>query len=152
MSRPLLAILLLTSGFSFAQKSIFPDEATKKAAQQLEPAELSAETRTFLRSKMRHHDKDYRELAAAVATLRMADIERLAQGIAVAPRLDRAMGASAKLPERFFELQDTLKREAQALAAAGKAHDDTEATARFATMLAQCQSCHREFKAQIEGK
>jgi hypothetical protein len=122
MRTPLLATLVAALALpAFAQESIFPNKATVKAAKQLEPETLSTESKAFLKGKMKSHIKDMKDLSIAVAILKAAEVQRLAQGIANAPRLDKSMGESSKLPDRFFELQDELKKNAQAVSDAGKA-------------------------------
>lgn len=135
---------------ALAQNSIFPDKATRDAAKQLEPAELSAESRIFLKGKMKLHIKDMRDLSIAVAVINMAEVQRLAQGVANAPRLDRNMGPASLLPERFFDLQDELKKNAQTLSDAGKANDAQASLAAYQQLVSTCVTCHATFKAQVQ--
>ncbi len=145
--RFLSSLLLVLSALpAFAQADIFPDKATKRAVRQLEPGTVSAENRSFLKGKMKSHNKDMRDLTIAVATLRMNEVERFAQGLANEPRLDRSMGTASKLPDRFFDVQDQLKKTAQALADAGKADNVTLVVDTFHELMAQCVACHASFK------
>ena len=42
--------------------------------------------------------------------MKLSEVQRLALDIANEPRLDPSAGAAEKLPPRFFELQDVLKK------------------------------------------
>jgi|GEM_PF-4364573 hypothetical protein len=149
--RTLLLLAAVFAAPAFAQGSIFPDKATKDAAKKLEPQVLADETRLFLKGKMKGHNKEMRDLTIAVATAKLSEVQRLAQGLANAPRLDRSMGQSAKLPERFFELQDLLKKTSQELSDAGKANDMNASVEKFQTLITHCVACHASFKAQVQS-
>lgn len=144
--RTLLALVIVVAASSFAQGSIFPDEKTKKAAKQLEPANVSEESRAFLKTKMKNHNKEMKELSIAVATVKLTEVQRLAQDIANQPRLDATTGPAAKLPPRFFELQEELKTNAQALADAAKANEMSNSEAKYAQVMGTCMACHAAFK------
>ena len=144
--RTLLALLLVVAASAFAQGSIFPDESTKKAAKQLEPENVSAESRVFLKTKMKNHGKEMKDLSIAVATVKLSQVAKLAQDIANQPRLDSSTGPAAKLPPRFFELQEELKTNAQALADAAKADQMSGTEEKFAQVMNSCMSCHAAFK------
>jgi hypothetical protein len=145
-------LLSLLAVPAFAQGSIFPDKATQDAARKLEPDVVSDEARAFLKGKMKGHNKDMRDLSIAVAIAKSSEVQRLAQGLANMPRLDRAAAASVKLPERFFELQDQLRKTAQELSDAGKAEDVKLSVEKYQALVAQCVSCHLSYKAQVQGK
>jgi hypothetical protein len=150
MRTPLLATLVAALALpAFAQESIFPNKATVKAAKQLEPETLSTESKAFLKGKMKSHIKDMKDLSIAVAILKAAEVQRLAQGIANAPRLDKSMGESSKLPDRFFELQDELKKNAQAVSDAGKANDTNAMLSTYQELIGTCVSCHASFRLQV---
>ncbi|MFO0593891.1 MAG: hypothetical protein U0228_01265 [Myxococcaceae bacterium] len=149
--RTALLTLLTLAAPALAQESIFPTKSEKDAAKQLEPEVLSNENKAFLKGKMKNHIKDMKDLSIAVATVKLKEVERLAQGIANAPRLDRNMGEASKLPTRFFDLQDELKKKAQTLADAGKANDMNASLAGYQDLISTCVMCHATFKAQIEG-
>ncbi|MDP2275627.1 MAG: cytochrome c [Archangium sp.] len=131
---------------AFAQGSIFPDPNTKKASKQLEWANVSEESKAFLKSKMKHHGKEMKDLSLAVATVRLAEVQRLAQDVANQPRLDATSGPAMKLPPMFFELQDDLRKNAQALSDAAKAKETDVLHARFSAVMENCMTCHVAFK------
>jgi hypothetical protein len=145
-----LISLCLVAVPAFAQDtSIFPDKTTRDA-RQVSPDLITEETRAFLKAKMKGHNKDMRDLSIAVATVKMSEVQRLAQGVANMPRLDPAGGPAAKLPARFFELQDLLRKTAQDLADAGKANDMTVSLAKYQELIGHCVVCHATFKAQVQ--
>lgn len=145
-----LLILAVFAAPAFAQGSIFPDEATKKAARLLEPGAISEENREFLRTRMKDHSKEMKDLSVSVATVKLADVQRLAQAMANEPRLDRAVGPAAKLPSRFFELQDLLRKTSQELAEAAKANDMNGTSLKYHQVVELCVACHASFKAQVQ--
>lgn len=144
--------LLLVTLFAvpaFAQGSVFPDQATKDAARKFEPEKVSEESRAFLKSKMKSHIKDMKDLSIAVATIRATEVQRLAQGIANQPRLDKTTAEANQLPVRFFELQDELKKNAQTLSDAGKANSMDGMLSGYQNLVSTCMQCHAAFKAQV---
>jgi hypothetical protein len=144
-----LFLLALVAVPALAQNSIYPDESSKKAARQLEPESLSAESKAFLKGKMKSHIKDMRDLSIAVALVNLSEVQRLAQGIANAPRLDSAMGPASQLPSLFFDMQNQLRKTAQELSDAGKAGDMNGSIEKYQSLIAQCAACHATFKAQL---
>lgn len=148
----LVSILLVLSSSALADESIFPSKEQLKAAEQLSPGAMSRENRSFLKGKMKHHNKDAKDLAIAVATVNLAEVQRLAQSLANAPRLDRAAGAASQLPDRFFELQDELKTTSQKLADAARATDANAVLGQYKLLVTTCMNCHLSFKAQVEGQ
>lgn len=121
-----------------------------KIPRQLEAETLSDASRVFLKTKMKNHVKDMKELSIAVAIMKMTEVQRLAQGVANAPRLDPTVGPAAQLPPRFFELQNELKKNAQAVSDAGKANDANGVLSHYQALIATCTTCHLSFKAQVE--
>lgn len=150
--RTLLLTALLFAVPVLADESIFPSKEQQKAARQLEADTLSDANKAFLKGKMKHHNKDMKELSIAVATLKASEVQRLAQGVANAPRLDPNMGESSQLPKRFFELQEELKKNANALVEAGKANDMNAMLGEYQKLVTTCASCHATFRAQIADK
>lgn len=150
--RSVILVLVAVSGSAFAQGSIFPDQATKDAARKFAPENVSDASRALLKSKMKNHIKDMKELSIAVATIQAAEVQRLAQGIANAGRLDKNTSGANQLPERFFELQDELKKNAQALADAGKANTMDAMLSNYQELVSTCMQCHAAFKAQVAQK
>ncbi|HEY0881314.1 MAG TPA: hypothetical protein VGD87_07280 [Archangium sp.] len=129
---------------AFAQSSIFPSKAQQQMAKRLEPATVTEESRAFLRTRMKAHAKDMKDLSLAVATANADDVKRLAKWLADEPRLDPAAGPAAKLPKRFFELQEAQKKAATELSEA--AQDVDAMQAKYAGLIEQCVACHAAFK------
>jgi len=137
---------------AFAQGSIFPDKNLKKAARQLEPSTISEDARALLKLKMKSHAKEAEKLSLAVATVRLAEVQRLAKDISLEPRLDPAAGAAVKLPPRFFELQDELKTRATALSDAAGDGQLSGTLERYGQLVENCMACHAAFIHQLEKK
>ena len=150
--RTLLLLAALVAAPALAQGSIFPDKGTKKAAKLFEAGNVSEEVRAFLQVKMKNHAKEMKDLSVAVSTVNFPDVQRLAQDFANAARLDPSVGPAAKLPPRFFELQDLEKKSAQNLAAAAKAGAMTGTLEKYGQLVEQCMACHAAFKTKVEGK
>lgn len=148
----LLMAALAVAAPAFAQGSIFPDKDTKKAARQLAPSAIAEDLRPFLRGKMKNHAKEMKDLSLAVSIVDLEKAARLSQAIASEPRLDPAVGPATRLPVRFFELQDELRKRAQALADAARANEMTGTHEKYAALVENCMACHAAFKAQIQAK
>lgn len=132
-----------------AQGSVFPSKQQREMAKRLDPGEVSAEARSFLKGKMRAHGKDVRELSMAVATLKYAQVKKHAQTIANQPRLDPSQGKAAALPASYFALQDSLKKLAEELVTIADEQDGEELVTAYAHLVQTCASCHHAF---VEGK
>lgn len=150
MNARLLIALVVLSLPALAEDAPVIDPG--KVARKLEPETLTEASRVFLKLKMKNHVKDMKELSIAVAIMKMSEVQRLAQGVANAPRLDPAVGPAAQLPNRFFELQNELKKNAQALSDAGKAGDATTVLDEYKTLITTCTTCHLSFKTQVEKR
>ena len=150
--RTILLLAALVAASAFAQGSIFPDKTTKKVAKQFEANSISEDVRAFLQVKMKNHAKEMKDLSVAVAVVNFVDVQKLAQDIANSPRLDPAVGPSAKLPARFFELQDLEKKGAQELADAAKAGEMTPTLEKYTQLVDHCMACHAAFKTAVKGK
>jgi hypothetical protein len=101
---------------------------------------------------MKNHAKEMKDLSVAVAVVNFVEVQKLAQDIANSPRLDPAVGPSAKLPPRFFELQDLEKKGAQELADAAKAGEMTPTLEKYTQLVEHCMACHAAFKTTVKGK
>ena len=150
--RKILLLAALVAAPAFAQGSIFPDKATRKAARQLEAVTISEDVRAFLKGKMKEHGRQVKELSVALATLRFGEVQRLAQDIANEPRIDASVGPAMKLPPRFFELQEEMKKKAQALSDAAKADQMSGSLEKYTLVVEGCMACHAAFKAQVTGQ
>jgi cytochrome c556 len=139
--RLLAALLCLTSVLASAQESVFPTKAEKKMARILEQQLVTGEVKTFLKAKMKMHNKDMRDLVLAVATLKYDEARRYAQGIANSPRL-----AEENTPAPAFKiLQDNLRKDANAVVAACEKKNPEELSEAFDSMIATCMSCHNAY-------
>lgn len=152
MNTRALVVALVVVSLPVAAEEATPAVEIGKIPKQLEAEALSEASRAFLKTKMKNHVKDMKELSIAVAIMKMSEVQRLAQGVANAPRLDPAVGPAAQLPTRFFELQNELKKNAQALSDAGKANDSSAALTEYKALITTCTTCHLSFKAQVEKR
>lgn len=121
-------------------------------ARLLEPQKVSSEAKNFLKSKMKLHNKDMRDLVLAISTLKYDEAKKFAQGIASAPRLDKSAGASIELPAAYFTLQDALKKQAETIAAACEAKNPDDLATTFSLMMRTCVSCHNAFLVPMREK
>lgn len=121
-------------------------------ARLLEPQKVSAEAKNFLKSKMKLHNKDMRDLVLAISTLKYEEAKKAAQGIANAPRLDKSAGASVELPAAYFALQDALRKQAETIAVACEAKNPDDLATTFSQMMRTCVSCHNAFMVPMREK
>lgn len=145
-------LVALVAVNAFAEDSVFPSKQELQMARMLEPQNVSAEAKTFLKSKMKAHSKDMRDLVLSVATLKYDDAKKFAQGIANAPRLDKTAGATVSLPDSFFILQDGLRKHAGEVVTACDAKKPAELNAAFTSMMGTCMSCHNAFLVPLREK
>lgn len=145
------ACLLLAPVVVHAQ-NIFPSKKEKKMASLLDQEHVTVATRKFLKSQMKNHGQDMRELVIAVAMLRYDHAAQFAQRIANQPRLDRAAVTGTPdgvdLTPLFFTLQDALKKNATELAESAEKKDQKALTASMGRTLDNCMSCHALFLPQ----
>lgn len=140
---------LLVPLFGFAQDSIFPSKAEKKAAALLDQEHVTERTRKLLRAKMKNHGNDMKDLTVAVALLRYDAAKAKAQHIANQPRVDRSAEGSSPdgvdLTPAFFALQDELKKNATELAEVAEKKDPRALSASMGKTLDTCIGCHALF-------
>lgn len=139
-----LAAALLAPA-AHAEESIFPSKAELAMAKQLNPGEISQDVKKFLKSKMKSHGKDVREMLMSVATLRYDDAKKAAQSLAATPRLDAAAGPSVNVPPGFFALQEQLKRAAGDVVAAAEKQEPEALEKSFDLVVKTCMGCHNAF-------
>lgn len=143
------AAALLVPLFGFAQGSVFPSKAEKKAAALLDQQHVTARTRKLLRAKMKNHGNDMKDLTVAVALLRYDAAKAKAQHLANQPRIDRSAEGSTPdgvdLTPAFFSFQDELKKNATELAEAADKKDQRALSASMARTLDTCMGCHALF-------
>jgi hypothetical protein len=114
------------------------------------PDYLPESARTLLRKKMARHGQDARDLMFGVTLLRYDLARATAERIAAEPRLERPQAGAedepaAFLPERFFVLQDELRRRAQAVATAAGKKDDPALAESYGLLMQTCVSCHSAY-------
>ena len=151
--RSLSVVLSLSALSALAQPgSVFPSKEEKEMAKLLQDQAMSTEVRAFLKGKMKSHNKDMRDLVMAVATLRFEEARKWAQGIANTPRLDPNQSGKLELPPAFFALQDALRKQATAVAAAAEAKNDEDLVTAFTGMVGTCAGCHKAFMTPVKEK
>jgi cytochrome c556 len=114
------------------------------------PDYLPEEARALLRKKMARHAQDARDLMFSVTLLRYDVARATAERIAAEPRIDRPQAGAEDepatfLPERFFVLQDEVRRRAQAVAAAAQKKDDAALSESYGLLVQTCVSCHSAY-------
>lgn len=149
--RAISLLTALVAVHAFAEDSVFPSKQELKMARMLEPQNVSAEAKSFLKSKMKAHSKDMRDLVLAVATLKYDEAKKFAQGISNAPRLDKTAGAAVQLPDAYFVLQDALKKHAGEVVIASEAKKADDLNLAFTSMMGTCMSCHNAFLVPLRG-
>jgi cytochrome c556 len=152
MRHAVIAATLSLSLLAHADESVFPSKRDRAMAKVLEEQKLSAGVHDFLKSKMKGHNKDMRDLVIAVASLRFDQAESLARAIATQPRLDKTTAQARELPEVFFVMQDRLKQDANAVADAAAKKDVEETHLAFSDLMGTCMSCHAGFKTRPAAK
>jgi Cytochrome C' len=96
---------------------------------------------------MQRHGEEMMLLLVSVMTLSHQDTQHLAEEVAAEPRLGRPSPGekdtiNARLPPRFFVLQDQLRERANAVAAAAAANDDARIVRAYGQLAETCVSCH----------
>jgi hypothetical protein len=100
--------------------------------------------RAALATEMRAHATAAQHLVANVTMLDWVETAAAAESLLTAPQVRPSAGggAAAKLPERFFVLQDELRRHVETVAQAAKAHDAEQLADSFAAAAKTCVRCH----------
>ena len=149
------AVLLLAPLAVLAQ-SVFPSKKEKAVASLLDQQHVSARTRKFLRSRMKSHSQDMRELVNSATLLRYEATQSTAMHIANEARLDRSAAVGnpdgVDLTPAFFSLQDALKKNATELAEAAAKREPKQVSADLARTLDTCISCHALFLPQARAE
>lgn len=147
MLRFVSSVVLLTFTFSCARAVPAPQTSPPKQAELAEPTWLPPEARNLLSARMERHGEDMTFLLPSVVLLSYRWAEGLTERIAAEPRLARpgvgdADSLNARLPTRFFELQDEVRARAQEVSAAAKARDDARMAKAFGELTQTCVACH----------
>jgi hypothetical protein len=124
-----------------------PAKGERERPEMRKPEWLPDEVREMLSQRMQRHSRTMVFLLMDVVTLSHEDTVEEAEAIADEPRFGRpAPGEkgtiSALLPARFFELEDQLRVQAKALAAAARASDDARLVRVYGELTQTCVSCH----------
>jgi hypothetical protein len=107
-------------------------------------ARLPDAARAALATEMRAHAQAAQQLVSHVTVLDWTATATAAEALLAAPRVTPSAGggAAARLPERFYALQDELRRHAQAVGIAARAHDAEGLADAFAAAAKTCVRCH----------
>jgi hypothetical protein len=99
--------------------------------------------RSTLRTQMRAHTRAALPLLSTVTMLDWSGAATLTDELLTEPPVPRGAGdGRAQLPERFFELQDELRQQLQAINGAAKARDANALAEAFAAISRTCVRCH----------
>jgi hypothetical protein len=101
-----------------------------------------------IRTKMGRHDAQMKALFERVILLDDDGVARAAGEIFDEPSLARPITGdelNGVLPERFFVLQDQLRRRARQLVVASGRHDRTAVANEFAELSKTCLGCHEVY-------
>jgi hypothetical protein len=119
----------------------------------LEPKQpLPPLARSFVKGRMANHARNMTDLIAAIMSLDYAAIDRGARGIAAGGDLARpltgdASELNAQLPERFFDYQDDLRKNALTLAEAAQRADARGVADAYGHLSESCVNCHAAYRA-----
>jgi cytochrome c' len=94
---------------------------------------------------MGRHDSQMKALMSRVVLLDDAGVARAAGAIFDEPSLARPVAddeLNGFLPERFFVLQDELRKRARELVIASSRHDRAAVADEFAALSKTCVTCH----------
>lgn len=106
--------------------------------------------RSLLSQRMEGHAVSATELLWAVVFLEHEETARIARDLAEEPRIARPLPGvtdelNARLPPRFFELQDGFAKRAAALADAADEGDGDEVATRYGELTRACIACHTAY-------
>jgi cytochrome c556 len=133
--------------------SVLAQPAWAKAPAHLpEPGYLPPTARALLHADMQRHAAQMSTLMSSALLLDFETLGSVARAIAAEPRIARptthdATELNARLPERFFALQDRLHAEASRLAAAADARDAAAASSAYGALEETCMACHASYLA-----
>ncbi|HEY0883060.1 MAG TPA: cytochrome c [Archangium sp.] len=147
MLRLTRSIVPLMLTLSCARAVPSPQTAPPQEMELAEPRWLPEEARALLSDRMERHGEDMTFLLPSVVLLNYRWAEGLTERIAAEPRLARAGegdadSLNARLPKRFFELQDEVRARAREVSAAAQARDDARLARTFGELTQTCVACH----------
>ncbi|MDB4979653.1 MAG: hypothetical protein JWM82_405 [Myxococcales bacterium] len=112
------------------------------------PTTIPAAMLSVIKTKMGRHEAQMHALWTRVVLLDDDGVARAAGEIFDEPSLARPLTGdelNGMLPERFFVLQDELRRRARQLVIASGRHDRTAVASEFAELSKTCISCHEVY-------
>jgi hypothetical protein len=112
------------------------------------PASMPPALVHVVRVKMDRHGAQMKELVARVVLLDDDGVARAAGAMFDEPALARPLAGdelNGALPERFFILQDELRKRARQLVVASGQHDRAAVAAEFAALSKTCLDCHQVY-------
>jgi cytochrome c556 len=116
------------------------------------PQWLPGPARQILRTRMVSHASDMGQLMTAIMVLKYSEVRERADAIAGDANLSRPLTGDATelnslLPERFFQHQDDLRRQARALSAAAARMNAKEVATAYGALSETCVHCHATYRA-----
>jgi hypothetical protein len=112
------------------------------------PATIPPAMLSILKTKMGRHDLQMKTLMDRVILLDDDGVARAAGEIFDEPSLARPLQGdelNGMLPERFFVLQDDLRKRARQLVIASDRHDRVAVADEFAALSKTCITCHEVY-------
>lgn len=145
---PMVFALVLSVGASMAGGELRPGRPPSTGLGV--PEHIPPPVRAAIKTRMARHGTAMLSLVRSVVLLDHPTTARLAKRIADEEMLARATSvggvqAETALPGSFFDLQDTLRSEADRLAQAAVAADDLQVAEGFGAVARTCVSCHRVY-------
>jgi hypothetical protein len=113
-----------------------------------QPASIPPAMLSVLKTKMGRHDFQMKALVTRVILLDDDGVARAAGEIFDEPSLARPVAGdelNGLLPERFFALQDELRKRARQLVIASERHDRAAVAEEFAALSKTCITCHEVY-------
>jgi cytochrome c556 len=156
---PLAVLLLGTASFVGCASQPPPPppqdqlaRAISPPAKSLEPAQpLPGAARAVLKSRMASHVRDMTDLVSAILALDYPTIADRAKAVAADANLARPLGGDATelntlLPDKFFEYQDDLRKNARVLAGAAERMDAQQVADAYGHLSESCVRCHSVYR------
>jgi hypothetical protein len=137
---------VVLAGFVGAAIFLRPTSSAKEELAR--PVAIPEAMLSVIRTKMGRHDLQMKALVERVVLLDDDGVARAAGAIFDEPSLARPITGdelNGVLPERFFVLQDELRRRARLLVAASGRHDRTAVANEFAELSKTCLACHEVY-------
>lgn len=112
-----------------------------------QPQRLPGPARSAVASQMRAHAAGMRELVAAVTVLDYNGVQQATARLLAEPRVARPVTGSADelnsaLPDRFYQLQDELRGDLEALQKAAAERKPDALADAFGATAKSCVTCH----------